>query len=71
MHGRALLPLARGATQWCSEFVGEYCWERDYPMADVRTAMRGGRLFNRIQDPELKQPGRHGRAPGAGLESLR
>jgi N-acetylglucosamine-6-sulfatase len=95
VHGRSLLPLARGGAEWRTEFVYEYYWERDYPqtptvlglrtdrysfmqyhgvwdldelydiqkdpdqmsnlMADVRTTTQGGRLFNRIKDPELKR----------------
>jgi N-acetylglucosamine-6-sulfatase len=95
VHGRSLLPLARGAAEWRSEFVYEYYWERDYPqtptvlglrtdrysfmqyhgvwdldelydirkdpdqmnnlLAEVRTTTQGGRLFNRIKDPEMKQ----------------
>ncbi|MSV27874.1 MAG: DUF4976 domain-containing protein, partial [Bryobacterales bacterium] len=96
MHGRSLLPLLKGgATNWRTEFVYEYLWERDYPqtptviglrtdrysfmqyhgawdldelydlerdpgqmnnlLANVRTTTEGGRLFQRIKDPELRK----------------
>jgi N-acetylglucosamine-6-sulfatase len=94
VQGRSLLDLAHGATDWRTEFLYEYFWERDYPqtptvlglrtdrysfmqyhgmfdlyelyeiqkdpdqmnnlMGNVRTTTEGGRLFRRIQDPELK-----------------
>jgi N-acetylglucosamine-6-sulfatase len=96
MHGRSLIPLAQNkASDWRTEFIYEYYWERDYPqtptvvglrtdrysfmqyhgvwdldelydiqadpdqmnnlLGNVRITTEGGRLFNRIQDAELKK----------------
>lgn len=95
IHGRSLLPLARGAGEWRTEFVYEYFWERDFPqtpsvlglrtdhhsfmqyhgiwdldelydlradpdqmhnlLGGVRTRTEAGRLFYRIQDPDLRR----------------
>lgn len=44
VHGRSLLPLARGnAPQWRSEFLYEYYWERDYPQTPSVMGLRTDR----------------------------
>jgi N-acetylglucosamine-6-sulfatase len=95
VHGRSLLPLLRGTSDWRTEFLYEYFWERDYPqtpsvlglrtdrysfmqyhgvwdldelydvqkdpgqmnnlLGHVRTRTEGGRLYNRIKEPELRK----------------
>jgi len=95
VQGRSLLDLIRGASDWRTEFLYEYFWERDYPqtptvlglrsdqysymhyhgdwdvdelydvrkdphqmnnlLGGVRITTEGGRLFNRIKDPEMKK----------------
>ncbi len=43
MHGRSLLPLLGGATEWRSEFLYEYFWERDYPQTPSVLGLRTDR----------------------------
>jgi N-acetylglucosamine-6-sulfatase len=43
VHGRSLLPLARGAGDWRSEFIYEYYWERDYPQTPTVLGLRTDR----------------------------
>jgi N-acetylglucosamine-6-sulfatase len=43
MHGRSLLHLLRGGSDWRSEFVYEYFWERDYPQTPTVIGLRTDR----------------------------
>jgi len=44
VHGRSLLPLLRGgATEWRTEFVYEYFWERDFPQTPTVLGLRTDR----------------------------
>jgi N-acetylglucosamine-6-sulfatase len=43
MHGRSLLELLRGASDWRSEFVYEYFWERDFPQTPTVIGLRTDR----------------------------
>jgi N-acetylglucosamine-6-sulfatase len=41
VHGRSLLPLLKGnETNWRTEFVYEYFWERDYPQTPTVLGLR-------------------------------
>ncbi|MGE5647789.1 MAG: sulfatase [Acidobacteriota bacterium] len=40
IHGRSLLPLARGESGWRTEFLYEYFWERDYPQTPSVLGLR-------------------------------
>lgn len=41
MHGRSLIPLARGeARDWRTDFLYEYEWEQDYPATPTITGLR-------------------------------
>ena len=41
MHGRSLLPLLRGRSQWRSSFLSEYFAEKNFPRAPGWQAVRG------------------------------
>lgn len=43
MHGRSLLPLLRGASEWRTEFLYEYFWERDFPQTPSVLGLRTDR----------------------------
>lgn len=43
VHGRSLLPLARGTSGGRSEFVYEYYWERDFPQTPTVLGLRTDR----------------------------
>jgi N-acetylglucosamine-6-sulfatase len=40
IHGRSLIPLARGTSDWRTEFLYEYFWERDYPQTPTVLGLR-------------------------------
>ncbi|HZT33684.1 MAG TPA: sulfatase [Bryobacteraceae bacterium] len=42
-HGRSLLPLLRGTSEWRTEFLYEYFWERDYPQTPSMLGLRTDR----------------------------
>lgn len=39
-HGRSLLPLIRGDSNWRTEFLYEYFWERDFPQTPTVLGLR-------------------------------
>lgn len=43
MHGRSLLPLLRGTTEWRKDFLYEYFWERAYPQTPSILGLRTDR----------------------------
>lgn len=43
MHGRSLLPLLHGATEWRKDFLYEYFWERAYPQTPSILGLRTDR----------------------------
>ena len=40
MHGRSLLPLLSGTTEWRKDFLYEYFWERAYPQTPSILGLR-------------------------------
>ncbi len=40
MHGRSLLPLFRGSTEWRKDFLYEYFWERSFPQTPSILGLR-------------------------------